>query len=253
MKLATMRYGRAEAQAYDLYLPSVTRHGLVCLLHGGFWRAPHGRNQMDAVAADLAARGYVVCNMGYRRVGEAGGGWPGTFDDVIACFEHLMHTVNPDSGPVVLAGHSAGGQLALWLASTLTYRRMALNGVAGLAPVTDLEALGGDDSPAAALLGASWSTAMDRYARYAPLSLLPIGVPQLILHGEEDEVLSAATSQRYAETARAAGDVVTFTSLRKAGHMDFLDPQSEAHAQLCAWLETKAQKKPTPILDVGFF
>jgi acetyl esterase/lipase len=62
---------------------------VVCLLHGGFWRMPYGRDQMTAIAQDLFRRGFAVWNLEYRRLGAYTGGWPGTFDDVIAGIEKL--------------------------------------------------------------------------------------------------------------------------------------------------------------------
>ena len=68
-----VRYGPLEGQEGDLYLPDAARPPVVCLLHGGFWRMPHGREQLAGVARDLAARGYAVWNIGYRRLGAPGG------------------------------------------------------------------------------------------------------------------------------------------------------------------------------------
>ncbi len=72
---------RSEAsQEADLYLPVVTRPPVSCFLHGGFWRMPYGREQSDAVARDLASRGFAVWNLEYRRLGAPGSGWPGHFE-----------------------------------------------------------------------------------------------------------------------------------------------------------------------------
>jgi acetyl esterase/lipase len=91
--MKTERYGPLESQEGDLYLPARTRPPVVCLLHGGFWRMPHGRDQLHAVAEDLARRGFAVWNLEYRRLGTPSGGWPGTFDDVVVGIEHLSRWV----------------------------------------------------------------------------------------------------------------------------------------------------------------
>ena len=57
----------------------------VVLLHGGFWRTGWDRTLMTPLALDLAARGIAAWNVEYRRVGQAGGGWPGTLEDVARC------------------------------------------------------------------------------------------------------------------------------------------------------------------------
>src|SRR5688572_17780234 len=82
------RYGPPVDQEGDLHLPATPRPPVVCLLHGGFWRAPHGRGQMTAIADDLASRGFAVWNLEYRRLGTPGAGWPATMDDVAAGIDH---------------------------------------------------------------------------------------------------------------------------------------------------------------------
>lgn len=238
----TARYGTFPSQEGDLYLPGVRRPPVVCLLHGGFWRAPHGRDQLAAVAADLAGRGYAVWNLGYRRLGEAGGGWPGTLEDAAAGLDHLASLAHEgcdlDLDRIVVAGHSAGGQLALWLGARAAGVRP--RAVAGLAAASDLRALwerGLGAQAAGGFLGGSPAQHPDRYAAASPRERLPLGVPQLILHGEQDGDLPLAIAREYAEAARGAGDAIEFVPLAGMGHMDPLDPGSEAHAVFCRWLE----------------
>src|SRR5918995_5876208 len=100
-------YGEHPDQHVDVYAPEGARRAVVAVLHGGFWRTPYAADLMDPLCDDLAARGYEVWNVEYRRVG-ADGGWPMTFDDVRAA------VANPEE-PFVTLGHSAGGHLALWL------------------------------------------------------------------------------------------------------------------------------------------
>ncbi len=87
------------------------------------------------------------------------------------------------------------------------------------------------------LLGGSPPSQPDRYDAASPMSLLPLGIPQLILHGSADDALPVEGARSYAQAAAAAGDRVQFVELPKAGHMDFLDPESEAHEAFCTWLE----------------
>src|SRR5262249_23711442 len=87
--LRDVHYGPHASQLGDLHLPQTKSPPVVCLLHGGFWRMPHDRAQMTPLAADLAQRGYAAWNLEYRRVGAAGGGWPGTLEDVAAGVDHL--------------------------------------------------------------------------------------------------------------------------------------------------------------------
>jgi acetyl esterase/lipase len=249
----TFRYGPAESQEADLHLPprpQAHRPPVVCLLHGGFWRLPYGRNEFAPVARDLAAHGFAVWNLEYRRLGAPGGGWPGTFEDVAAGIDHLARLVAEgaqlDLGRVLVAGHSAGGQLALWSGAPSDRpgplprpTRVQPLAVAGLAAIVDLVgafAQGAGNGAVGELLAGSPEARPERYAAVSPVALLPLGVEQLIVHGTGDEALPVATARNYARAATLAGDRVQFTELPRAGHMDVLDPESEAHATLCRWL-----------------
>lgn len=243
------RYGPRDGQEGTLHLPAVSHPPVVCLLHGGFWRMPYGREQMTAVARDLARRGFAVWNLEYRRLGAAGGGWPGTFDDVVTGIGHLAALaadgIALDLQRVAVVGHSAGGHLALWSVSREATRRhgrgttVRIVGVVGQAPVADLErahALGLGRGAVAELLGGGPADHPERYEAGSPRAMLPLGVPQLIMHGARDEAIPIEHSRAYCEAAYDAGDRVELTELPDAGHMDFLDPESEAHDALCGWL-----------------
>jgi acetyl esterase/lipase len=239
-------YGPHPHQAGDLYRPHATRPPVVCLLHGGFWRMPHGRDQFDAVAADLVAHGYAVWNLGYRRLGEDGGGWPGTFADVAAGLDHLATLVDEgvdlDLERVVVVGHSAGGHLSLWSArgNAGAAKRVHVAAVVGLAPVADLvraQQLALGDGAVDELLGGTPAQQPERYRTGSPFALLPLAVRQLVLHGTADAAVPIELSRAYAQRAAAAGDPIDFVELEGAGHMEFLDPRSGAHAVLVRWLD----------------
>jgi acetyl esterase/lipase len=245
----TYNYGPLTSQEGDLYLPQVSRPPVLCLLHGGFWRMPYGRDELTAMAKDLAARGYVVWNVEYRRLGVPGGGWPGTLHDVVSAIDHLATLVKDgielDLNRVVVAGHSAGGHLALWVAARKkpanisSLVRVHPIAAAGLAAITDLARtfeLNAGRGAVKEFLGGSPSQYPDRYAAASPIELLPLGVRQLIIHGVRDEALPIDLSRNYVNAAQASGDCVEFVELPDAGHMDFLDPDSKAHLTLWKWL-----------------
>lgn len=251
-KVSTIQYGASDSQVGDLYFPTVARPPVVCLLHGGFWRMPYGRDQFDPVARDLASRGFAVWNLEYRRLGSPGGGWPATLQDVDVGIGRLAELVaegtDLDLRRVIVVGHSAGGQLALWFGSRLprtspfdTSARVRPIAVAGLAPIVDLVRMFSQEvgnGAVAELLGGSPIEQPGRYSIASPIELLPLGVNQLIVHGSVDDALPVESARNYVGLARAKGDTVQFAELPDAGHMDYLDPGSGAHATLCRWLAT---------------
>lgn len=249
----TYAYGPAPAQEGDLHLPEQTHPPVVVLLHGGFWTMPHGREQMTAVADDLAMRGFAVWNLEYRRLGAPGGGWPGTLADVAAGLDHLAQLaadgVDLDLDRVAVAGHSAGGHLALWCGARRRLRAdpspIRLSLAIGLAPIADLGRaaalrVGGD--VVAGFLGGPPDRVPERYRAASPKEMLPLGVPQLILHGTADDAVPIELSRRYAETAQTAGDTIELVELQGMGHMEYLDPGSDAHAMLLRRLAAMVER-----------
>ena len=128
------RYGSDPSQFADLHLPARRRRpGTVALLHGGWWGPRFGADNLDAVAADLAGRGWVAWNIEYRRLG-LGGGYPSTLQDAAAAIDHLATLADVDTERVVAVGHSAGGHLAAWAAG----RTKLAGGAPGAEPVIQI-------------------------------------------------------------------------------------------------------------------
>ena len=88
--LARIQYGSDPLQFGDLRLPSGKGpHPTVVVVHGGCWRAQYSLDHIGAFSAALARSGVATWTLEYRRVGNPGGGWPGTFHDVGAGADHL--------------------------------------------------------------------------------------------------------------------------------------------------------------------
>jgi acetyl esterase/lipase len=253
----THAYGPTPDHVGDLYLPdgALPKTPVVCLVHGGFWRMPWARDNIAPLAIDLQSRGFAVWNIEYRRVGQPGGGWPGTLQDVAAGIVHIAALAADgmpiDPGDVTLVGHSAGGQLVLWAAGqgaahgAAQPKKVGITRVVGLAPVADLRLayeLRCGNGAVADLLGGSPAEFSTRYDSASPASLLPLGVRQLLVHGTHDEDVPVEISRRYVMAAAAAGDAVEFIELKSASHMDLVDANSTAHASLCGWLASAAEK-----------
>src|SRR5690242_13594408 len=58
-------------------------HPILIFIHGGFWRARYALDYAGHLCAALADAGVATWNLEYRRVGDPGGGWPGTLNDVL--------------------------------------------------------------------------------------------------------------------------------------------------------------------------
>jgi acetyl esterase/lipase len=225
---------------------------LVLFLHGGFWRAAYDRAHTGPLAAALAAEGFAVCTPEFRRTGQPGGGWPGTFDDIAAAVDRLPGLVRDAAGadviggvPAVLAGHSAGGHLALWAAARHMLPPDApwyaaqpqVAGVVALAAVSDLAAcyamrLGHD--AVVPLLGGGPSQFPERYRMTDPVRLLPLGCPVRLVHGTADDVVPCSLSRDFAARGRETGCDVSLAELPGAGHFDVIDPLSGAWPRVAA-------------------
>jgi len=249
--MQSIAYGPAADQVGDLYLPAVSRAPLVCLFHGGFWRMPYGRDQLHPMALDLCEAGLAVWNLEYRRVGPGGTPWPATLEDVEAALIrlHELRIAQPQIDPqrLFLVGHSAGGHLAFWSAARAAHLPQPLRptAVVGLAPILDLVAAADanlGNGAVHALLGGPPTTVPERYRDASPAALLPLGVRQWILHGDEDDAVPPTHSQAYVAQATAAGDEATWVPLAHADHMALIDPGSRPYQAVRQCIVAAAQR-----------
>ena len=221
MRRRLERYGDHASQVAELF-EAERPVGVAVVLHGGFWRDRYDRHLMDALCADLASRGWTAWNLEYRRLG-SGGGWPATCDDVAAGIEALA------GRDAVAIGHSAGGHLALWAAAEGLVR--AAVGQAAVSDLREAQRLSLSAGVVDDLLGDA-----PAYAEASPFERLPLGVPQLLVHGEDDAIVPVSMSREYERAARAAGDDVELVALPGVGHFEHLDPASEAWRAVLRWL-----------------
>jgi acetyl esterase/lipase len=238
-------YGDGPSRFGELRLPS-TEGGpwpVACVVHGGYYRARYDLGYIGHLAAALARDGVATWSIEYRRMGEAGGGWPATFLDAGAGLDTLRQWAEPyalDLSRVVSVGHSAGGQLALWLASRprlplgcalSASDLLPIGGVVALAPVADLaqaSRLGLSGGIVDELMGGTPETVPERYQLTSPMARLPLGVPQVVIHGTADDSVPLELSQTYTAEALRAGDAVDLVVLPEADHFDIVDPRSPA-------------------------
>jgi acetyl esterase/lipase len=223
---------------------------VVVAIHGGYWRARYDRSLMEELCLDLADRGLAAWNLEYRRVG-SGGGWPETFEDVAAGVDALAGLDAPlDLERVSAVGHSAGGHLAFWAASRPTLpesspgagpqvRICAAVSQAGLLDLKLASQLTPSAEPTHALLGDP-EEHPDRYELASPRERVPLGIPQLVLHGDHDSRVSIRIATSYAGAARAAGDQCELALLNGIGHFEHIDAGSPAWHVARDWLAAYA-------------
>ena len=224
-------YGPDPNQFGELRLPAGPGpHPVIIFIHGGFWKAKYDLTHAAHLCAALTEAGFATWSLEYRRVGQQGGGYPGTLEDISNGARAVTQIPNLDRSRVVVSGHSAGGQLALWLAAQ---GAIELQAVIALAPITDLrkaqaENLGG--GAVAAFLGDQ----PEGLPTCSPIELLPMKVPQTLLHGTQDEVVPVEQSESFAAASASA----RLIKLEATGHFELIDPRSNAWPTVLSHLTT---------------
>jgi acetyl esterase/lipase len=233
---ARVAYGTDANQFGDLRLPQGKGpFPLVMNLHGGFWRARYDLAHAGHLCAALTTKGIATWNVEYRRVGNSGGGWPGTFDDVRNAFRFLPELAkrySVDAGKVLVMGHSAGAQLALCLAA----HESSLKRVVSLAGVVDLQQayeLHLSDDAVAGFLGGKPSAVPQHYSEADPIELkIDHAATQWLIHGSPDDVVPSYFSRNYAQQKKQKGEDVHYLEISTAGHYDLIDPHSQAWSRV---------------------
>jgi acetyl esterase/lipase len=240
-----IQYGTDPLQFAELRFPSGKGpFPLIFVIHGGWWSSAYDLTHIGHLCAKFTSYGIVTCSLEYRRIGNAGGGWPGTFLDVANAIEYfrdrMSRDVRVDIKRAAVIGHSAGGHLALWLGgkhrvpeNSVLYTgqnqwliaAISLAGVADLPMAWNLRlgagAVGG-------LIGGSPDQYPERYVEASPLELLPMGLKQVLIHGRADEDVPISQSEQFVQRAKVAGDGSSLVSLDGVGHFELIDPESRA-------------------------
>jgi acetyl esterase/lipase len=241
-------YGEDSSQYGELRVPTGRGpHPVVVLIHGGCFKAAYATaRDLGPMGDALKADGIATWNVEYRRLGQPGGGWPGTYLDVGRAIDHLRTIAGQyklDLGRVVLLGHSAGGHLAMWAAARArvpTSSRLyvadplPVRGGVDLAGPLDLtanvpgyERLCGD-TVITALLGGPPAAVPERYAQVSPIKLLPLGLPQVLVIGEHEDYVPQPLAEAYAQAAARAGDPVQLVIIPRVGHFEIASPRTAA-------------------------
>lgn len=138
-----LRYGPGEHETMDLFGPSGSAAGTLLFIHGGYWVA-FSKDDFSFVAPPLLALGWRVAVMSYDLV-------------PAVPLRHIVGQARAAAsalgqaypGPLVVAGHSAGGHLTAMLHSTdwaaeglpapLLTASVGISGLYDLAPLRQTE------------------------------------------------------------------------------------------------------------------
>ena len=247
-------YGTDSSQYGELRIPAgIGPHPLVVLIHGGCFKAAYATAQYFGAMADaLKADGIATWNIEYRRLGEPGSGWPGTYLDVGRAVDHVRAIAGEyhlDLGRVAVVGHSAGGHLAMWTAARRRLTKaselyaadpLPVRGVMDLAGPVDMtanipgyEALC-RDTVITSLLGGTPAAVPERYAQASAIKLLPLGIPQVLVLGSHEDFVPLPLVDAYVQAATQAGDQVRRILIPGAGHFEIASPLSFTWPQVKA-------------------
>ncbi len=194
------------------------------LIHGGFWRSIWAADLMDALAIDLARRGWTGWNLEYRRPDRHG--WAATTADIAAGVAAARD--RHPGAPIVLFGHSAGGQLALRLAADDPDLTLAVS-LAGVLDLGEGQRRFLGEGAITTALGGTPAEVPDVYAASDPRQRLPLASPALLVQGSGDGLDLVDINRRFA----AASKIPLLE--RPGDHFDIIAPGS------AIWAETMTE------------
>jgi pimeloyl-ACP methyl ester carboxylesterase len=229
-----IRYGSDTLQFVEYWPPTAVagRENLpaIVLIHGGCWLRSFRLEQSYPLATALALNGFPVWSIEYRAVGDEGGGWPGTFEDVLAALSYIYNqgTEFYSPRPLVTLGHSAGGHLALLAGSEVN------TDVIGLAPIADIVAYS-ENSTVCQLetrnfIGGTFADFPERFIAASP-KLDELRGNGYIFIGENDAIIPISQADN-------AG--LPVLKLNEIGHFEWIHPGTEAFDILLSFLVNEA-------------
>ena len=234
---ARVAYGSDPNQFFDLRLPSDKRkpgvlYPVLVNIHGGFWRAKYNLDHSGHLCAALTTKGLATANLEYRRVGNDGGAWPGTFADIRSAYNFILQNGcqhNLEARKIIVMGHSAGGQLALCLAA----HEPSVKSVISLAGVVDLQRayqLHLSNDAVVEFLRGTPAEVPDHYREADPMRLSIPHARQWLIHGSVDDTVPVDFSRNYVsgKHKRPVEETAQLLEIAGAGHFELIDPRSSA-------------------------
>lgn len=228
-------YGADGQQFIEVRLPRAPGiHPGLINIHGGYWRAKYDLAHNGHLCEALRAAGMATFNVEFRRVGNVGGGWPGTFDDIRAAYRFVRQQAprfRVDAERLAIMGHSAGGQLALCLAA----HEASVRRVISLAGVLDLKkayALHLSHDAVVEFLGGRPETVPEHYREADPMELAIPRARQWIVVGKDDDVVPPEFSREYVQYKISNKENVELVEIAGAGHFELIDPGAEGFGRV---------------------
>ena len=227
-----LHYGEELSQFGELWLPEGNSEGTVIFIHGGCWMNEYGIEHSQAFSTALASAGYAVWSIEYRRTGDLGGGWPGTFMDVISGINKLndLSEFSLNVERLVLMGHSAGGHLAILAGARSDLLELKPSLVLGLAAITDIETyargLNSCQESASEFMGGGPDELSDIYEEVQAVNY-GVDPNTILLFGTKDQIVQS--SQAILPGARSLHQ-------EGAGHFDWIHPGTDAFSRILAVL-----------------
>ena len=242
----TFSYGQDTNQIGELRLPAGPGpHPIIVLVHGGCWMPQAGR-YLAAMGDELKKDGIASWNIEYRRIGQTGGGWPGTYLDVGHAIDYLR-TIAPryrlDLTHAAVLGHSAGGHLAMWagsrhrLASTSPLYiadPLPIRGVINLAGTIDMTANIEHMEEmcrgpvVTRLMGGTPADVPERYKTASAQTFLPLGLSQVLIWGDQEDYVPQQLAEGYVAAAARSGDRGRLILVPATGHFETASPFTSA-------------------------
>ncbi|MDO9596375.1 MAG: alpha/beta hydrolase [Azoarcus sp.] len=184
--LLDLRYGEAEAETLDLFLPEphpdpAEGHPLLVFIHGGFWRRLH-KDDFSWIAPPYLERGMGVAVVNYGLAPAT------TLEEIVAQIRRSLAWLyrnaprhHIDRCRIVVAGHSAGGHLACialatdWTAFAPDLPPDLIAAGIALSPLADLAPLA-----AVPILHHDLDFSTERIATLSPIRLAPATTAPLV-------------------------------------------------------------------------
>lgn len=201
-------YGPHPRQRFDLFRAEGTRRATVAYFHGGYWQS---RDKADFrfLAPPLMADGFDVALANYPLCPEA------SVAEIVEAAKALPGALE---GPLVLMGHSAGGQIAVELAMVARERRWDVAGVLAISGVFDLVPLVGTTLNARLALDEASAAAASPLQRIGPD--LP---PAVFAVGGDETASFLGQTRRMARAWEAAGNPAWQLTAPGADHFSVLE------------------------------